>query len=274
MQNPLKAILGTCRRGAMRLRARSRGIYSNFEEQLVIEKHLRDLNVATRFCVDIAAGDGISMSNTYALFRQGWNGLAVEYDAQRFAKLARAYEGFKEVYLAKCMVTPPNVLDLLKGNQVPKQFGFLNLDIDGYDFYVLEQILKEFRPALICAEINEKIPTPVKFTVKWSPDYGWRGDHFYGQSLSQLCSLCPAFGYSLVEVHYNNAFLVPSELKPAITLEPAEAYRKGYVEQPDRQLRMPWNADMEPLLTMSPEEAVAFINHRFADRAGQYICGL
>jgi hypothetical protein len=114
----------------------------------------------------------------------------------------------------------------------------------------------------------------VKFTVKWDPDYAWREDNFYGQSLSQLCSLCPKFRYSLVELHYNNAFLVPSEINPYPSLAPEEAYQKGYVNQPDRKEMFPWNINLEPLLSMRPEEVVVFVNHLFGDRKGEFICSL
>ena len=212
------------------------------------------------------------MSNTYALFRQGWEGLAVEYDPRAFASLAGSYRRFPRVQLARCKVNPENINGLLKAYQLPRNFAFLNLDIDGYDYFVLEQLLKEFRPSLICAEINEKIPPPVKFTVKWDPTYSWRGDHFYGQSLSQLYSLCPVFGYALVELHYNNAFLVPSEFDCLQPITPEEGYRRGYLDQPDRMERFPWNANVESLLKLSPEEAVAFIDRFFSDRKGQYLC--
>ncbi len=267
-------ISGMYRRGMRRIRARSQGIYSNFDEQLLIQKYIDELGIRNKQCVDIAAGDGISMSNAYALFRKGWRGLAVEYDPGRFASLARSYRHLPDVNLAKCKVTPENVVSLLKANQLPRDFGLLNLDIDGYDFFVLEQMLKEFRPSLICVEINEKIPPPIKFTVKWNPDYFWKTDHFYGQSLSQLCTLCPTFGYALVDLHYNNAFLVPSEINRCAVLTAEAAYRKGYLDQPDRKERFPWNANMEELLTLRPEEAIAFLNRFFSEHRGEFICEL
>ena len=249
-------------------------IFSHLDEQRSIYKHIDGLKLENRICVDIAAGDGINMSNTYALFRDGWKGLAVEYDRDKFASLAHTYAKFSDVNLAKCKVTPENVISLLEANQLPKQFGFLNLDIDSYDYFVLEQLLREFRPSLICVEVNEKIPPPVKFTVKWDPGYFWREDHFYGQSIAQLYTLCAKFQYSLVELHYNNAFLIPSEINPNPPLTPEEAYQNGYVNQPDRKEKFPWNANMEALLSLPPEEAVAFINSYFSEHKGLFICSL
>jgi hypothetical protein len=274
MPDRVKALLSACRRFIKRLQPRGDVSYSHGDEQILIAKYLKELAIQSHECVDIAASDGVTMSNTYFLFRQGWAGLAVEYDACRFASLAATYSSLPGVNLAKCKVTPLNAVSLLKANALPANFGFLNLDIDGYDYFVLEQILGEFRPSLICVEINEKIPPPVKFTVKWNPDYVWEADNFYGQSISQLYSLCPAFSYSLVELHYNNAFLVPSEINILPSLTPKEAYQKGYLDQRDRLERFPWNANMEPLLSLPPEEAVTFINRVFSDRKDQFLCSL
>jgi hypothetical protein len=262
------------RRGLRRIRARSRGIYSNFDEQLLIRKYLTALKIETGVCVDIAAGDGVKISNTYSLFRQGWTGLAVEYDPTNFARLASAYRGFPGVNLSRSKVTPPNVVSLLKANDVPKNFSFLSLDIDGYDYFVLEQILGDFRPSLICVEINEKIPPPLKFTVKWDPRYVPSGNHCYGQSICQMHTLCPLFHYSLVEVHYNNAFLIPEEINRYPSLTPEDGYRKGYLDQPDRKERFPWNANMEEVLRLPPEQAANFVNEFFSAHKGMFTCSV
>jgi hypothetical protein len=148
------------------------------------------------------------------------------------------------------------------------------LDIDGYDYFVLERIMEAYRPSLICAEINEKIPPPIKFTVKWDPAYRWATDHFYGQSISQLAMLCTRHDYTLARLDFNNAFLMPREICPAPALSPEEAYQEGYVQRPDRKEKAPWNADMEELLTMPPEQAILFIRRYFAKYEGKYLCEL
>jgi hypothetical protein len=244
--------------------------YSNLEEQSILRRYLDELAIDKGFCVDIGASDGVTMSNTLALYMNGWNGLAVEYDPAAFSALAATYANFPKVLLARCAVTPANVLGLLAGFNVPGNFGVLSLDIDGYDFFVLEQILTGYRPALVCTEINENIPPPLKFTVKWNPDYAWHRDHFFGQSLSQLHTLCVRHNYALVELHYNNAFLIPRELtrRPALSAE--EAYRTGYLDKPDRRKKFPWNEDMEELLHLRPEEGLAFINKAFGKYKGMF----
>jgi hypothetical protein len=139
---------------------------SNFNEEIIIADLLDKIQPKNRFYVDIGAGDGESMSNTFPLINNGWAGLAIEGGNISFAHLANRYAVFTKISLSQQLVTPHNILSLLAGHDTPKRFGFLSLDIDGYDHFVLDKILSAYRPDLICTEINERIPPPIKFAVK------------------------------------------------------------------------------------------------------------
>jgi hypothetical protein len=137
---------------------------------------------------------------------------------------------------------------------------------------VLDRLLEAFRPDVICAEINEAIPPPVRFTVCYRPGHAWAKDHFYGQSLAMLDELRRRHGYALVQVEYNNAFLLPAERSPAGSRPAAEVYREGYLARADRLTRLPWNREMEFLQALPPDQVVAALHRRFAAYAGRYVC--
>jgi hypothetical protein len=248
--------------------------YSNLGEELYIEKYLNSIKLGNNICIDIAASDGVKMSNTKFLYDKGWEGIAVEYDPQKFALLANFYSKYPNVCLIKTRVVPDNVNFILKSCQTPKNFAFLNFDIDSYDYFVLGKLLEEFRPSLICAEINEKIPPPIKFTVKYDPSFVYKSDHFFGQSISQLFELCRINDYVIVELFYNNAFIMPREICRVNHLTPEEAYSEGYKNKSDRKKYFPWNDDMEELLRMTPEEGIEFLKNKFAGYDDKYICSL
>jgi hypothetical protein len=248
--------------------ARQRGFS---EEEGRIAAYLGSLPAVKRYCVDIAAQDGIGGSQTLALFKSGWAGLAVEYDPRIFAVLAEFYSVFDDVALFRTKVTPGSVRDLLRSAGCPREFGFLSLDIDSYDYFVLDEILAEFRPALMCVEINEMMPPPLRFTVRYDPAHFWRGDHFQGQSISQCDLLCRKYDYQILELHYNNLILVARELNPHRALSVNEAYDAGYRNKPDRASKFPRNADVDALLEMTRDDAIAFVHRLFAAYAGRYI---
>ncbi|MBC7931734.1 MAG: hypothetical protein H7Z38_14335 [Rubrivivax sp.] len=245
--------------------------FSNFDEELLLERFIAELLPAdySRTAVDIGAGDGLRGSNTYALFLAGWTGLGVEGDEKRARRLARAYKNLEGVAALCALVTPTNVVELLKAHNIPREFGVLSLDIDSYDYWVLDALLEAFRPRLVVTEINEKIPPPVKFVVGYDPDFRLQ-HHFFGYSIASLEDLCERHGYALIALEYNNAFLAPRELRGVRALDAAAAYRNGYLERPDRRERFPNNSDMEALHSLAPAEAVAFLNRFFARHEGKY----
>ena len=226
------------------------------------------------FCVDVGAGDAVTMSNTRFLLAGGWKGLLVEYDPEAFAKLADVYRRTPGAMAARCKATPESIGPLLLAYGVPREFDFLSLDIDGYDHWVLEAILKGYRPTLVCTEINEMFPPPVRFVVKYDAGHSWPGNHFFGHSIAAVADLCGRHGYGIVRVEYNNAFLAPLERcgSGVEVLTAERAYREGYVERADRLKRFPWNAEVEGVLGMKAEEVVGFAERLFADYKGRFEC--
>lgn len=194
--------------------------FSNFDEEQMLARFIKELlpDDFSRTAVDIGAGDGLRGSNTYALFLGGWSGLGVEGNAKRARRLARAYKNLEGVAAINAFVTPLNAVALLESHNVPREFGVLSLDIDSYDYWVLDALLGSFRPRLVVTEINEKIPPPVKFVVGYDPDFRLQ-HHFFGYSIASLEDLCEQHDYALIALEYNNAFLAPRELSGVRALD-------------------------------------------------------
>lgn len=261
--------------------------YSNFNEQARLKAWFQLLQKGhhnlSRTVVDLGAGDGISESNSLGFFERGFAGAAVEAHAERFAELAKRHASRQEIALARTWITPNGVCDLLKALRVPQNFGILCLDLDGYDRFVLEALLQEFTPAILCVEINEKIPPPLRFTILPREDWRWDGSHCYGMSLCEAVQLLKS-SYTLVEVEMNNAIFVqsamlssssegihsPEQQRKAFEKTPEEAYAQGYLTRPERLIRLPWNKDMEYLRELKPEQAVQALHQRFAAYQGFY----
>jgi hypothetical protein len=252
--------------------AAGKGRFSNFGEEQILQKYIAQLLPpagASRTAVDIGAGDGVRGSNTYALFSNGWRGVGFEGSNRKVCKLAAAYKHYPQVSAANCVVTPENVVPLLKAYNIEREFGVLSLDIDSYDYWVLDALLAEFRPRIVVTEINEKIPPPIKFVVKYDPAFQMT-HHFFGYSIQSLAELAARHNYAILEVEYNNAFLAPLELAGTLARDAADAYREGYAARPDRREKFRANANMEILHTLKPQEAVKFLDEFYAQHRGKY----
>jgi len=246
--------------------------YSYFDQEIIIKKYLDLFGIEKGIAVDIAASNGVDSSNTVALYRKGWSGLAVEYRPSLFTHLAKNYHDHQAVSLCRCKITPLNVVGVIRA--FCKDVDFLSLDIDGYDYFVLDAILEMFRPKLICAEINQNIPPPIKFTVKYDPVYWWGENGFFGQSLSQVEILCKRYGYHMLEIEYNDVFIAPNELTPDMGKSPEMLYMEGFYNREDKDKCKYDRAMVEQLLHSDDNERIMYIDLIFSEYKGKYICSI
>ena len=254
-----------------KIRYSLRGRFSHANEQSILAKYIEKLlpGVRPRTVVDIGAGNGVRWSNSYALLLSGWKTLGVEADSQKFALLSKVYGKFPSAHASNSLASPDNICHLLRDFDIEENFGVLCVDIDGNDYWVLDAILTKFRPGLVVTEINENIPPPLRFVVKFDPDFQLR-HHFYGYSIAALEDLCQQHNYGILELEYNNAFLAPRELGAAQFRDAASAYREGYLDRPERRERFTSNLDMDPLNSLSPEEGIQFLREFYAGDEGNY----
>jgi hypothetical protein len=157
-------------------------------------KYILDNIPHERFLVDIGASDGYSNSNTRYFIEQGYDAILLD----------GSNRGSKEV--KQEWITAENICDVLKKYDCPKEFGLLSIDIDGNDSYIIEEILKEYRPSLIVAEINGTIPKGISKTIVYNPDHRFENDNYYGFSFDYAIKLAERNGYRVV--FQNNAMNV------------------------------------------------------------------
>ena len=247
-----------------------RGRFSHANEQSILAKYVEQLlpKDRPRTVVDIGAGNGVRWSNSYALLLAGWKALGVEANPQKYALLAKVYGKFPQAHASNSLADPSNISSLLRDFDIEQDFGVLCLDIDGNDYWVLDAILSNFQPGLVVTEINENIPPPFRFVIRFDPGFQLRY-HFYGYSIAALEDLCEKHDYGILELEYNNAFLAPRELAAQFR-DAKSAYRAGYLDRPERKERFPSNFDMEALHSLGPEEGIHFLHEFYAGEAGNY----
>jgi len=227
------------------------------------------LNLNTKYFVDMGASDSQSESQTEILLNYGWNGLMLEGNTANYNGLSQRMKSFNHmVKVLNCKITPDNILDVLRENNTPDEF-YMSLDIDGYDYYILEKVLSKYKPQLIISEINEKIPPPIKFSVSYREDFWWKVDDFYGYSLSMLENLLNIYNYKIDSLQYNNVILVPGKQE----VDFLDIYNEGYFNKPGRTTKFFYNKKYDELYTLPENKRIEYIIDKFDfDKyKGQYI---
>lgn len=219
----------------------------------------------TKFFVDIGASNNEEESQTEKLIQYGWEGIMFEIDAQKANNLRRRLNNDNIIVICD-KITPNNILEHLNTFNVPNNF-YLSLDIDSYDYFVLEKILEKYTPSCVVTEINEKIPPPLKFTILFDESYTWDQSHCYGYSIGMLEELINKFNYKIELLHMNNAVLIPGKQEESLL----EVYNKGYFNNPYKYDIFPWNYNMDVLHLLPFEKQKEFLNLYFYKHKDKYL---
>lgn len=210
----------------MSLNSFEKTYYSQNGEDGIIQEILNRISLSSDFFVEFGVETGIQC-NCRFLYEQGWKGLMIEGNEDYHRQLRNHYDIFN-LRAVHSFITKDNILDIFKNNNVPKDLGLLSVDIDGNDYWVLKEILKEYTPSVIVAEYNSYYEPPIKWIMKYNPEHTWNDNTHYGASLQSMTNLCNNHGYALVctDTRGVNAFYVKREYlgDNLIELTPSEAY--------------------------------------------------
>ena len=163
-----------------------------------------------KYFIDIGAGDGVDMSNTFNLVLNNYKGYMIESDDSKFAKLGVIYRDFPDIQLLKTIITPDNIVQLLSALNLPPKLDVLNLDIDSYDYEVLDKILPKFNFKFLILEFNPLFPKSIDFYIKYEKGVKYESPEFYGASLSIFYKLLKKYNYSAVHVDRSFLFAIDS----------------------------------------------------------------
>ena len=193
-----------------------KNIYSQNGEDGVLEEILQRLNIRTGWFVEFGAWDGKHLSNTYRLLEQGWRGIYIEGDKDKYQKLIQNMEPFPDrVELINQYVEPKgsHTLDnLLTSTEIPQEFEVLSIDVDSCDWQIWEG-LQNYSPIVVIIEINSNIPVGIHQTH--------RGKQIQGSSFSATVELGSNKGYAAV-CHTGNLFFVKKSVVSLLKLPEIE----------------------------------------------------
>jgi hypothetical protein len=179
-----------------------KGYYSQFGEEPIYDFIFKNIGTTNKFLVDFGAGGlGCEMSNSRYLLNKGWKGLLMDG------------EGDPNKDIKTEFITQENIIKLFKKYNVPLEFDFLSIDIDGNDYWVLKKILEKYSPRVICAEFNGTIPINVSKAMKYNPTHTWGENDYYGFSFEAGKKLGHEFDYSVVfQLHSTNMYFIRKDL--------------------------------------------------------------
>lgn len=186
-----------------RFNFKSKESNSQFGEAEIIAYIFKHIAPTNKYFVDIGAGfygHGI-MSNTNDLLQTGWQGIKIDA------------ENKDDLTIHKLYVTPENIVPFMQEHSVPYGFDLLCIDIDSFDLDILEAVVPEYKPRVICTEYNGTLDTSISIKLKYEEGYIWDETNKYGYSFGAAVKFCNKYGYKIIFNHVNqNLFIVRSDV--------------------------------------------------------------
>jgi hypothetical protein len=136
---------------------KKKNIYSQNGEDGIIEYIFEKINIKNGKFVEFGAWDGKHLSNSYNLFLNGWSGIFIEYDSNKYKDLLNNFSNEEKITCINSMVgfSENDNLDTIIENcqHKDKNFDFISIDVDGLDYNIFKA-MKKYLPKVICIEVN------------------------------------------------------------------------------------------------------------------------
>lgn len=202
-------------------------VYSQCDEDGIIQEIFRRIGVANRSFVEFGVGDG-SECNTVKLLVEGWRGLWLEAQPDRAAHIRTSFASLIEerrLNIVEGLVAVENINALLEQGGATGEIDLLSIDIDNNDYWVWKAI-DRINPRVVAIEYNATLRPPMSLVVPYQPEKAWDfSTSYFGASLEAFVRLGRSKGYRLVGCNISgvNAFFVRDDLAKDHFLDPATA---------------------------------------------------
>jgi hypothetical protein len=166
-------------------------------QEKILLSILQDIGVTNQFCVEFGAQNGYLDSTTLILRNQGWDCLLIDNQHDN-----------PDIGLHQYTLTAENISDIFAQHDVPATFDYMNVDVDGIDYYLWEALV-EYTPRIVEIEYNCHIAPDISVVIPYDADFVIAGRTTnFGASALALQRLGARKGYHLVDMQINTMFFV------------------------------------------------------------------
>jgi hypothetical protein len=193
-------------------------VFSQFGEDGIIQYLINNLKISNKKFIEFGVENYDEANTRFLLENNNWSGLIIEGNQKNINYIKKQnYYWRYDLTAVNAFVSIKNINDLIRSNYFEGNIGLLSIDIDGNDYWVLEEI-NVISPDIIIIEYNANFGPNKSLTIKYNENFQRAksniGKLIYGCSLTAANNLCKKKGYSLVctNKNGNNAFFVKTKL--------------------------------------------------------------
>ena len=168
-------------------------VFSQNGEDGIIDYLLYSLNIEKPKFVELGIGDYSECNSRFIYQRTSPNGLVIDCLENLEFKVSKNIKLWKgDLKVIEKKITSKNILKILKENSFLNNLDFFSLDIDGVDYWVLNEMPNEFCKVAVI-EYNSVFGPDLKITVPDLENFDRTNYHYsnlsFGASLKAIVDL-------------------------------------------------------------------------------------
>lgn len=194
-------------------------IFSQRGEDGIIQYLIKNISIKNKTFIEFGVENYMESNTRFLLMNDNWSGFVIDGSESAMDYL-RKREWFwaYDLNTKTAFIDKENINDLMKESGF-NDLGILSVDIDGNDYWILEEIdFEKLNPSIIIAEYNAIFGKERAITIPYDKYFYRTKAHYsnlyFGASLPALTYIANKKGYELVCCNNagTNAFFVRRDL--------------------------------------------------------------
>lgn len=193
-------------------------VYSQWGEDGIIDWVINKFPEIPKSFLEIGTENYKESNTRFLLVNKNWDGFLIEADkvAVKDIKSQRVFWKHN-LKIENKFITKDNINTIIKKINIPKKIGLLSLDVDGVDYWILNN-LSVLEPSIIVCEYNSLFGQKKSVTVPYKKNFIRSEEHYsnlyYGASIKAFVELMKKKNYFLIGTNSagNNAFFLKKNL--------------------------------------------------------------
>ena len=189
-------------------------VFSQWGEDGIIDWIISKVNNLPKKFLEIGTENYKESNTRYLLISRNWDGFIIESDKKAVSEIKSQKIYWKHnLKIKNQFISKENINRTIKSLKVPKKIGFLSLDIDGIDYWILKE-LKDLDPIILACEYNSLFGSKKSITVPYKKKFYRNKEHYsnlyFGASISAFINLLKKRNYIFLGTNSsgNNAFFI------------------------------------------------------------------
>jgi hypothetical protein len=193
-------------------------VFSQWGEDGIIQYLLSKIEIPNRIFIEFGVENYLESNTRFLLINDNWSGLVIDGSKANIDYIMDDPIYWRhDITAVHAFITKENINILINDYINTEDIGILSVDIDGNDYWILQQITC-VKPRILICEFNNIFGYTHAVTVPYAPDFTRRTAHYsdlyFGASLTAFYELAHLKGYDFVGINTAgmNAFFVRKDV--------------------------------------------------------------